>query len=302
MPWRLTSRHAFAPALWTKPKFKLTKDDKSPTEQVWFAGAHSDVGGGYVNWTQKEPGLSYLPLAWMIQRLNKLVVGTPPIAEPPHPPEIKPAVSPNRRAIVPFYTDDLLTSDGSIPPKPFQSYLSETQHEPWAKLYTVYRRNYRVINQLPLPNVPPEEASGRVPFTDPINEWVHISALKRLKEAKVVTDRGKVLNAVRSAGPYRPYNLLGAIPYLAASYIRKATSRNPWHDLDIAPLVTWKESRLVDWDGEIFDPNDPEDIAAVFGLLPSPDEIGVKKRPTEMEYILDPRHWTPPVAILQSAD
>ncbi|MFL5063189.1 MAG: phospholipase effector Tle1 domain-containing protein, partial [Xanthobacteraceae bacterium] len=31
--------------------------------QVWFAGAHSDVGGGYPN-----DGLSFVPLCWMIPR------------------------------------------------------------------------------------------------------------------------------------------------------------------------------------------------------------------------------------------
>ncbi|HZZ22004.1 MAG TPA: DUF2235 domain-containing protein, partial [Roseiarcus sp.] len=33
------------------------------TKQVWFAGSHSDVGGGY---PEIESGLSKYPLAWMI--------------------------------------------------------------------------------------------------------------------------------------------------------------------------------------------------------------------------------------------
>ena len=36
-------------------------------EQVWFAGAHSNVGGGY-----RQAGLSDLALIWMIARLGEL--------------------------------------------------------------------------------------------------------------------------------------------------------------------------------------------------------------------------------------
>ena len=293
-------RHAFAPSMWTRPKFKRTIDKNSPTEQVWFAGAHSDVGGGYVNWSQQESGLSYLPMAWMIQRLQKLIVETPPIADPAHPPHIKPKVKPDRNAPLPFYFRNLLSEeDGSILQK-LRDYYIETQHKPWATLYTVYPRNHRAINQLPLPNEPPAEASGRVPFGDPINEWIHISALQRLNQI-VATDRGKFLNFISAKGPYRPHNLIGVIPYLAASYIRNARQRNAWHDIGIVPLVTWKETRLVDWDGEVFDPEDDKDIAAVFKLLPMPEAIGLTAQPAEMEFIRDPRPWQAPVAMAMAA-
>jgi uncharacterized protein (DUF2235 family) len=55
-------------------------------KQVWFAGVHSDVGGGY---PESESGLSKVPLDWMIQEAtahglkidadmrNHLVLGTP---------------------------------------------------------------------------------------------------------------------------------------------------------------------------------------------------------------------------------
>ena len=33
-------------------------------KQVWFAGVHSDIGGGYVS---KENGLSMITLAWMLR-------------------------------------------------------------------------------------------------------------------------------------------------------------------------------------------------------------------------------------------
>jgi uncharacterized protein (DUF2235 family) len=50
-------RHNFVPTFWTGP---------APTgveiEQVWFAGAHADVGGGYAT-----RGLADIPLVWMAE-------------------------------------------------------------------------------------------------------------------------------------------------------------------------------------------------------------------------------------------
>jgi uncharacterized protein (DUF2235 family) len=53
-----TRRH-FAPTLWHQP----APVPGQRLEQVWFAGAHSNVGGGY-----PATGLSDLALAWMIGR------------------------------------------------------------------------------------------------------------------------------------------------------------------------------------------------------------------------------------------
>jgi hypothetical protein len=51
-------RPPFEPTLWYyKPK------PSQHVEQVWFCGAHSDVGGGYA-----ETGLSDIALDWMIER------------------------------------------------------------------------------------------------------------------------------------------------------------------------------------------------------------------------------------------
>ncbi len=59
------TRRPFVPTIWTKRK------DGAPlhgqVEQVWFPGAHSNVGGGY-----EHCGLSDLTLAWMIARVSEL--------------------------------------------------------------------------------------------------------------------------------------------------------------------------------------------------------------------------------------
>lgn len=47
-------REDFRPSLWS---------DRDNVEQVWFAGVHSDVGGGY-----PEDGLSNIALRWMITK------------------------------------------------------------------------------------------------------------------------------------------------------------------------------------------------------------------------------------------
>lgn len=58
-------RGAFGPTLWQK-----RKDDPLPegqrVEQVWFAGVHSDVGGGY-----EDAPLAAVSLKWMVSRAEQ---------------------------------------------------------------------------------------------------------------------------------------------------------------------------------------------------------------------------------------
>jgi uncharacterized protein (DUF2235 family) len=54
-------RGAFEPTLWSDKK-----KDRQSVEQVWFCGAHSDVGGGYLG-----TGLSDIALEWMIEKANE---------------------------------------------------------------------------------------------------------------------------------------------------------------------------------------------------------------------------------------
>jgi uncharacterized protein (DUF2235 family) len=54
-------RADFAPTLWSRPP-----QDGQILEQVWFAGSHGDIGGGY-----RETGLSDLALLWMIDQAKQ---------------------------------------------------------------------------------------------------------------------------------------------------------------------------------------------------------------------------------------
>ena len=53
-------RKWFHPTIWQSYKSYQT------VEQVWFSGAHTDVGGGFV-----QPGLSDIALEWMVQKAVK---------------------------------------------------------------------------------------------------------------------------------------------------------------------------------------------------------------------------------------
>jgi len=280
-------RRTFKPTLWTKPKFKIVDSDKSPTAQVWFAGAHSDVGGGYVNWAAHKTGLSLLPLAWMIQELNYYVMKTPPTTDAV-PAGL--AVKPDPQKPIPFFTKDLLDANGIHPD--VQKFALAKQHMPWAPLYVIPGlANRRVLNQL-TPGTRAVEASGRVAFADPFCELVHVSALQRLGQ-KVKIDKGFILNMLGKLSPrskaYAPRNLTNIVPYLAATYVRNQTVAldSPWRAV-VDPIETWKQPYIVDWDGTPLDPEDDKQAKRAFELLPAPKSVGVTEMPEEMKYILDP--------------
>jgi uncharacterized protein (DUF2235 family) len=61
-------RKPFLPTLWTDPGDATPRVNVpgSKIEQVWFVGAHSNVGGGYA-----DSGLSDIALKWMIDRATR---------------------------------------------------------------------------------------------------------------------------------------------------------------------------------------------------------------------------------------
>lgn len=54
-------RSSFQPSRFKPPRGQDCKE-------VWFAGVHADVGGGYL---EKEAGLARIPLAWMVQEATQ---------------------------------------------------------------------------------------------------------------------------------------------------------------------------------------------------------------------------------------
>lgn len=73
-------------AYWGNP-FNAGAAKPQDTKEVWFAGSHGDVGGGYA---EKDSALVKIPLHWMIaetgsmglhyrtQSVNELVLGKNP--------------------------------------------------------------------------------------------------------------------------------------------------------------------------------------------------------------------------------
>lgn len=61
------TRLKFAPTLWELPRvLEGASTEDLRVKQVWFEGAHSDVGGGYV-----ETGLSDTALLWMVREAHE---------------------------------------------------------------------------------------------------------------------------------------------------------------------------------------------------------------------------------------
>src|SRR4029077_20353195 len=61
-------RQPFEAAIWRKPKYKKYE---SRTEQVWFPGVHSDIGGGYISaHSRNGASLAYLTFTWITSRVK----------------------------------------------------------------------------------------------------------------------------------------------------------------------------------------------------------------------------------------
>lgn len=133
-------RMEFEAAVWNEPRHHSYKT----VEQVWFPGAHSNIGGGY-----DDRGLSDLTLEWMLTRVKE------------HCPELT------------FKTETFApNSDGKL-------YDSRT----WMYVRSKLRPLMRVINQCALPGDGRYRVAQVRPHSRPIGEMVHCSAVKRWVES-----------------------------------------------------------------------------------------------------------------------
>jgi len=282
-------RWAFEPAIWTQPKFEMIDGRVSPTEQAWFPGAHSDIGGGYVEWNHGEQGLSHLSLSWMLQRLKYHLVHTQPL-ERVNPPDL--AVPANVNAPIPFFAEDLFDGNSAFPM--FKESIRKlarisVQNEPgilWR--LALWRNRRRLINQIETKG---KEDVGRIPFADPIGEMIHISALERLK---LYLEGGTRLHwwlrrLSRKHAFYYPGNLIYIIPFIAATYLRAKADlvQTPWKDPQfVGEIFSWKQIGIADWDGRPLNPDEEKDVKRVFEeILPTPSRLKLRKMPREMTHM-----------------
>lgn len=78
-------REPFQATLWRRPKFKVYNN--AIVEQVWFAGAHADIGGGYFTIEERRKtraALDDIAISWMTGRVLEHCPGFP-VAPPERP-------------------------------------------------------------------------------------------------------------------------------------------------------------------------------------------------------------------------
>lgn len=204
-------RRPFEAALWRLPPFK--KYD-TVVEQVWFSGAHADVGGGYIEEESRDPDTSYaddITLDWMIRRTKRFY--------PDFPLDIdrgaekvtdrKPAAIHNSLRGVYLALPFALRSIAN----------SKTGAKRW--LY--------------------EREVSRDRHAHPIGEMIHISALERLLTEESRRQRGKNYNAP---------NLAKVIDWIQKTYEPKLDNGHPSTSVgEGGPSQPALELPVVDWNG-----------------------------------------------------
>lgn len=173
-------RPPFEATLWRRPRYK---DINTKTEQVWFTGVHSDVGGGYVSARDRlQKGfcsLDEISLDWMIKRLKCHYSDFP--------------------------IDGLSTLNDEV-------WATAHQHNSRGIPYKLlFDKAFRALANRPVPTLKSRQRIASYDRRDtPIGEYVHISAISRLG------------CKVNKSGPfykiYRPKNLVTILDAIDASY------------------------------------------------------------------------------------
>jgi hypothetical protein len=172
-------RISFEPTLWRGPKFG---GSSSSAEQVWFAGSHSDVGGGNVDEEhgRSKPALDDLTLDWMIKRVLRRFPDFP-----------------------------VMNSGARVWRSISWSSAVAPQDEPRSGFYRALPLAWRSINNLAVPLGVRQRLVARDRHAETIGEAIHISALVRLGRAVLI--RG-------APHYYSPANLTSALDQLVGNY------------------------------------------------------------------------------------
>ena len=193
-------RLSFEPTLWRKPKFGTA----SPTaEQVWFAGAHSDIGGGNVDEEhgRNAPALDDLTLDWMIKRVLSRFANFP------------------------------VKYNGTTNAWPHvdSRNAAAAQDEPRRRLYRALPFGWRSINNSQVKVGFRERLVARDRHAETIGEFVHLSALQRL---------GRLVRIGGAERYYAPMNLLSVLDNLSGT----GGATNPLRVVDYDGSVMAAES------------------------------------------------------------
>jgi uncharacterized protein (DUF2235 family) len=145
-------RHPFLPAIWeTQP------DPGQTVQQVWFAGAHSDVGGGY-----PEQGLSDLALDWMMDAAA--TAGLDVVAKLPTAPDYKQKAHNSKSMVYVFSGADRPVGATKFGTEYFHKSIVERWRDGWAD--GTEKGEYRPKPLLP--HAARLDALAKGPLNDPI--------------------------------------------------------------------------------------------------------------------------------------
>jgi hypothetical protein len=176
-------REPFEPTLWRQQKFLAVSN---PTEQVWFAGAHSDVGGGYLDEEARQKlhpaALDDITLDWMLKRVL-------------------------------HYYSDFPVRIGEEPawPQVTESWASAPQHEARMRFYRARPFALRSIGNrvVPVRRGAFEINVCHDRHANPVGEMVHVSVLQRI---------GCLVKVGKYNDIYAPKNLLLALGAIEDTY------------------------------------------------------------------------------------
>lgn len=174
------SRDPFQASVWRKPKFKAFA---TVTEQVWFAGVHSDIGGGYINEEHRlrdnPHALDDITLDWMIKRVLVYFPDFPLDPDCWKTIDNQWALAPQHQSRKRFFKllPSAIRSIGNYEP----------QTRKWRHEHSVCRDRH----------------------AQPIGEIVHISALERL---------GQAVSAEHGTRKYQPLNLVSVLDHIESAY------------------------------------------------------------------------------------
>lgn len=249
-------RTAFEATLWQTPKFK--KYTGAHVEQVWFPGAHADIGGGYANWDKlgDRTGRQDIAYDWMLRRLIDHVKLD--FAAPGSSPA------------------NAVTYDAP-------AMVTAPIHRPWGILDAVRPQACRAINQtepLPSTGIPVRRRGTRTvgmhPHEEPIGEMIHISALALLEPGRTIA-----WEKLPGRHVYRAPNLMAVLPLIAGTYRAwNAAAWSVWEPYArerAGDTGTPRTLQVIDWDGIAIPTTVTQGATDVFAYLGSnPAAFGLK--------------------------
>lgn len=189
-------REAYSATAWQRTPFL---EFGGKVEQVWFAGAHADVGGSMIVEATRA-SLHYVPLDdialdWMLKRIR---LHLPDFPIEPH---VGPHLAGTKKTLAP-------------------------QHEMRQLAWRLLRTNLRAIANMPVPDswFHYVQASGYDRHAEVLHESVHQSVIERL---------GHYVEISGDTLLYAPENLMAAFDHIIATYMRVPGLAHPAHEIRI---------------------------------------------------------------------